>query len=86
MNKLFSLVALTIGFTVSAQITTSSTNNSGASASAIGLQTTASGVASTSMGRQTLARLITFLKLLFPNPHQNSSTLLPSPPLFCSQE
>ncbi|MDA9308903.1 hypothetical protein N9Q21_00225 [Flavobacteriaceae bacterium] len=53
MNKLYILIALTISFTVSAQISTSGTSNSGATASAIGLQTTASGVASTAMGRET---------------------------------
>ena len=55
MNKLFILLVFSVGINANAQIATSSTTNSGATASAIGLQTTASGVASTAMGRETLA-------------------------------
>ena len=36
MKKLFTFIILTIGFTVSAQIATSGTTNSGTNASAIG--------------------------------------------------
>ena len=55
MKKLFTLITLTIGFIGNAQIANSGTTNSGATASAIGLQTTASGVASTAMGSGTTA-------------------------------
>ena len=55
MNKLYILIALTISFTVSAQIATTGTSNSGLNASAIGFNTTASNTVSTAMGRETLA-------------------------------
>ena len=59
MNKLYILVALTISFTVSAQIATTGTSNSGLNASAIGFNTTASNTVSTAMGRETLASGVT---------------------------
>ena len=59
MNKLYILIALTISFTVSAQIATTGTSNSGLNASAIGFNTTASNTVSTAMGRETLASGVT---------------------------
>ena len=55
MKKLFTLLALTITFSMNAQIWYSATNNSGSGASAIGQSTTASGYNSTAMGRYTTA-------------------------------
>ena len=55
MNKLFTLLALTITFGIDAQITVSGTSNSGTYSSAIGYQTTASGDYSTAMGYSTSA-------------------------------
>ena len=55
MNKLFTLLALTITFGIDAQITVSGTSNSGTYSSAIGYQTTASGDYSTAMGYSTTA-------------------------------
>ena len=55
MNKLFTLLALTITFGIDAQITVSGTSNSGTYSSAIGYQTTASGDYSTAMGFSTTA-------------------------------
>ena len=57
MKKALTIVGLFIGINATAQISTTSTNNNSgvSSQSAIGLQTTASGVASTAMGRETEA-------------------------------
>ena len=55
MKKLFTLLALTITFSMNAQISTINTNNSGDYATAIGVSTTASGEHSTAMGYYTLA-------------------------------
>ena len=55
MKKLLTLLALTISFSMNAQISTSGTNNSGNVASAMGLATTASGEASTAMGYYSIA-------------------------------
>ena len=50
MKKIFTFLALTISFSMNAQITTEGTDNSGISASAIGFLTTASGDYSTAIG------------------------------------
>jgi hypothetical protein len=55
MKKIFTLLVLTISFSMNAQVSTNGTNPSGNDASAIGLSTTASGVRSTAMGAGTLA-------------------------------
>ena len=55
MKKLLTLLALTIPFSMNAQISTSGTDNSGINASAMGQQTTASGNLSTAMGYYTTA-------------------------------
>ena len=55
MKKIFTLLALTITFSMNAQISTLNTSNSGTNASAIGENTTASGVLSTAMGYFTIA-------------------------------
>ena len=55
MKKLLTLLALTLSFSMNAQISTNSTNPSGASASAIGHNTTASAWVSTAMGTNTTA-------------------------------
>ncbi len=55
MKKLLTLLALTISFSINAQISTNSTNDSGTNASAIGRATTASGNDSTAMGYNTTA-------------------------------
>ena len=55
MKKIFTILALTIVFTVNAQISTSGTDNSGSFSSAIGYDSEASGFASTAMGRTTIA-------------------------------
>jgi len=55
MKKIFTLLVLTISFSMNAQVSTNGTNPSGSDASAIGLSTTASGVRSTAMGVGTTA-------------------------------
>ena len=55
MKKIFTFLALTISFSMNAQITTEGTDNSGISASAIGFLTTASGDYSTAIGYKTTA-------------------------------
>jgi len=55
MKKLYTLLALTISFSMNAQISTNNTSNSGQDASAIGVNTTASGTISTVMGADTTA-------------------------------
>ena len=55
MKKLLTFLALTISFSMNAQITTEGTDNSGISASAIGFLTTASGDYSTAIGYKTTA-------------------------------
>jgi len=55
MKKLFTLLALTITFSMNAQVSTDGTSNSGIDASAIGVETTASGYSSIAMGYQTTA-------------------------------
>jgi hypothetical protein len=55
MKKLFTLLALTISFSMNAQVTTSSTTASGAYSTAMGAWTTASGDRSTAMGNYTTA-------------------------------
>ena len=55
MKKLFTLLALTITFSMNAQVSTNSTSPSGTYASAMGNGTTASGEESTAMGRSTAA-------------------------------
>ena len=55
MKKIFTLLVLTISFSMNAQVSTNGTNPSGNDASAIGLSTTASGSRSTAMGVGTLA-------------------------------
>ena len=54
MKKIFTFLALTISFSMNAQITTEGTDNSGISASAIGFLTT-SGDYSTAIGYKTTA-------------------------------
>ena len=55
MKKLLILLALTIPFSMNAQISTSGTNNSGINASAMGHHTAAVGNISTAMGYYTIA-------------------------------
>ena len=55
MKHLFTLLALTIGFSMNAQVSTNNTNPSGTVSSAIGNESTASGDYSTSMGNYTTA-------------------------------
>ena len=55
MKKTLTLLALTISFSMNAQISTYWTNNSGTYASAMGYDTTASAEASTTMGYRTRA-------------------------------
>ena len=55
MKKLLTLLALTLSFSMNAQVSTSDTNPSNYNASAIGIETTASGWASTAMGAYSTA-------------------------------
>ena len=55
MKKLLTLLALTLSFSMNAQVSTSNTNPSNYNASAIGTETTASGWASTAMGAYSTA-------------------------------
>ena len=55
MKKIFTLLALTISFSMNAQVSTNSTSPTGTYASAIGNGTTASGNESTAMGYDTSA-------------------------------
>ena len=55
MKKLFTLLALTISFSMNAQVSTNSTSPTGTYASAMGNGTTASGNESTAMGYDTTA-------------------------------
>ena len=55
MKKLFTLLALTISFSMNAQVSTNSTSPTGTYASAMGYSTTASGDSSTAMGSNTTA-------------------------------
>ena len=55
MKKIFTLLALTITFSMNAQVQHTGTNNSGAASSAIGYFTSATGYISTAMGRNTEA-------------------------------
>ena len=55
MKKLFTLLALTISFSMNAQVSTNSTSPTGTYASAMGYSTTASGYYSTTMGYLTTA-------------------------------
>lgn len=55
MKKIVTLLALTISFSINAQINTNGTSNSGVDASAMGYYTTASGDFSTAMGKSTTA-------------------------------
>ena len=55
MKKLFTLLALTIGFSMNAQVSTNNTSPTGVYASAMGNGTTASGNESTAMGYDTTA-------------------------------
>ena len=55
MKKIYTLLALTISFSINAQISTNDTDPSGEDASAMGVNTTASGVVSTAMGGSTTA-------------------------------
>ena len=55
MKKIFTLLALTISFSMNAQVSTSNTSPTGTYASAIGNGTTASGDVSTAMGFQSTA-------------------------------
>jgi len=55
MKKLFTLLALTISFSMNAQVSTNSTSPTGTYASAMGYSTTASGDSSTAMGNGTTA-------------------------------
>ena len=55
MEKIITLLALTISFSMNAQISTNGTNNSGLYATAMGYNTTASEYASTAMGGSTTA-------------------------------
>ena len=75
MKKLFTLLALTIGFTVSAQIATSGTTNSGTNASAIGFNTTASNTVSTAMGRETLASGVTSTAMGYQTSATNTASI-----------
>ena len=75
MKKLFTLLALTIGFTVSAQIATSGTTNSGTNASAIGYQTSATNTVSTAMGRETLASGVTSTAMGYQTSATNTASI-----------
>ena len=55
MKKTITLLALTISFSINAQISENSTNNSGVHSSAIGSETTASGQSATAMGQYSSA-------------------------------
>ena len=55
MKKIFTLLVLTIGFSMNAQVSTNSTSPTGIYASAMGNSTTASGNESTAMGYDTTA-------------------------------
>ena len=55
MKKLLTLLALTLSFSMSAQVSTNNTNPSNHNASAIGIETSASGWASTAMGAYSTA-------------------------------
>ena len=55
MKKIFTLLVLTIGFSMNAQVSTNSTSTPGTYASAMGNATTASGNESTAMGYDTTA-------------------------------
>jgi hypothetical protein len=55
MKKIYTLLALTIGFSMNAQVSTNSTSPTGIYASAMGNGTTASGNESTAMGYDTTA-------------------------------
>ena len=55
MKKLLTLLALTISFSINAQVSTNNTNPSNYNASAIGTETSASGWASTAMGAYSTA-------------------------------
>ena len=55
MKKISLLLALTLSFSMNAQVSTNNTNPSGVGASAIGFYTTASGNRSTAMGHYTTA-------------------------------
>ena len=55
MKKLFTLLALTISFSMNAQVSTNNTSPTGTNASAMGQSTTASGSRSTAMGYSTTA-------------------------------
>ena len=55
MKKLLTLLALTLSFSMNAQVSTNNTNTSNYNASAIGTETTASGWASTAMGAYSTA-------------------------------
>ena len=55
MKKLLTLLALTISFSMNAQVSTNNTNPSNYHASAIGIETSASGWASTAMGAYSTA-------------------------------
>ena len=55
MKKLLTLLALTLSFSMNAQVSTNNTNPSNYNASAIGTETTASGWASTAMGAYSTA-------------------------------
>ena len=55
MKKTLTLLALTISFSINAQISENSTNNSGIYSSAIGSETTASGQSATAMGQHSSA-------------------------------
>ena len=59
MKKLFTLLALTITFSMNAQVSTNSTSPTGIYASAMGNATTASGNESTAMGYNTTCLLYT---------------------------
>ena len=55
MKKLLILLALTLSFSMNAQVSTNNTNTSNYNSSAIGIETTASGWASTAMGAYSTA-------------------------------
>ena len=59
MKKLFTLLVVTIAFSMNAQVATNGTNNSGTNASAIGYQSSATNTVSTAIGRETLASGVT---------------------------
>ena len=53
MKKLFTLLALTISFSMNAQVSTASTDAGGLYCTAMGWETIATNLASTAMGRAT---------------------------------